>query len=194
LLLEVGVQLVLSEHVVETEADVLGADHAHGVVDGADERRGARVVVAEEEADAVDADDSPGGGTGSHLRVGDVAVVHLHAGRNRMREDDWRGGELEEVERRPRGAVRRVDEHPEVVQLTHQVAAVRGETDLGVVVAAPSGAVPQVVGDQDRAYAELPEGCEQRELAVERLRSLEIERDRKPAAAVRLMDVGDGRC
>src|SRR5262245_48529615 len=108
MLLEVGVQLSLPEHVVETEADVLGADDVDGVVDGSYERIRARIVVAEEETDAVDADDSSGGGTGAHLRVGDVAVVQFHARRDGMGEDDGRGRQLEEIERRPRGAVRRV--------------------------------------------------------------------------------------
>jgi hypothetical protein len=89
--------------------------------------------------------------------------------------------------------VRRVDEDPHPVHLGDELAAVRGQPDVRVVVAAARRPVRPVVCEEAGADAELVVRAQQGDLAVERLRPLQVERDREAARALRLVDVVEGR-
>src|SRR5689334_16632151 len=72
---QLPVEVVAVEDVVGADPDVLGPGQLHRVVDVPRHRRHADVVLAEEDADAVDADHPAGRGARQHLVVADIALV-----------------------------------------------------------------------------------------------------------------------
>ena len=184
-------EFLFTGSVVEADADVRRPDEIGDVVDVIAQRRRADIVVAEEDADAVDADHPAGLGAGSDLIVTNVALVVIQCARVRVGKDDRCGRYLHCFHGRAVGGMRAIDHHADAVHFGHHGAAEVGQANVGVVAAA-AGKVVAIVGEQHLAHAQIVVEADKIEGAVERVHAFDVETDGEPTRGLGGIDVGDG--
>ena len=172
---------------------MIGADQLDDVVDVVGDCLRADVVVAEEDADAVDADDAAGLGAATDQIVGDVARMISQCARVRVREDDGLARHLQHVARGAIAGVRQAFDEADAIHLGDRLAAEVGEAFVFRVVDAGADLVPAVVDEQHPADAEIDVELKHAQLIAHREAAFDVEEDGEFAFGFRARDVGDFR-
>ncbi len=152
---------------------------------------GPDVVLAQEQAEADDADNAAGRGTGLDLIVADVALVIAKGPRIGMREDHRAAGIFHRLHAGAMAAVGDVHEHAEAVHLVDHGTAEIGQADV-LVVAAAAGEIVAVVGEQHLPDAEPVIELHHLDPTVECVHALDVESHGHFAVRLGPFDLDDG--
>src|SRR6056297_2760159 len=175
---------------VQTDADVIGPDQLHDVVDVAYDIGRSRLRCAQKDTVTADPDHATTGRAAPDEIVRHISGMRHESSRVGVREYDGFRIVLEYVVRRTLTGVTAAGHHPERRHLVQQLPAEAGQTHPRSVATA-SREIIGVIGNQHPAHAQVIEQSEKARILFHHVHPFDIERDRQSSRRFGGTDIGD---